>query len=134
MTVDRRLAPGENLDEVLKGFTSIMKFLKTKDPDFNGDIKVLSHFEAGVTPTESELIQTVKGSIEAVTDRTPKVTVMAGSCDMRYFQASEIPTVIYGPGNMELAHQTDEYVEIWQLVLAAKVYALTAMKLLGIRI
>ena len=37
-----------------------------------------------------------------------------------------------GPGNLDMAHQADEYVEIRQLVIAAQVYALTAMRLIGV--
>jgi acetylornithine deacetylase len=31
------------------------------------------------------------------------------------FSASKIPTVVIGPGNIEQAHQPDEYVEVSQL-------------------
>ena len=56
--------------------------------------------------------------------------MMAG-CDMRYFRQQGVDTIVYGPGELSSAHQTDEHVAIEDLVLAAKVYALSAMTLLG---
>jgi acetylornithine deacetylase/succinyl-diaminopimelate desuccinylase-like protein len=50
---------------------------------------------------------------------------------MRYFVEAGIPTVAYGPGDLRLAHAANEYVEVQELLAVAKVYALTAMKLLG---
>jgi succinyl-diaminopimelate desuccinylase len=39
--------------------------------------------------------------------------------------------VAYGPGQLELAHQPDEYCEIADLVNATKVIALAVMELAG---
>jgi len=44
--------------------------------------------------------------------------------DMRVLvNQAKIPTVIMGPGNLAQAHVADEFVEIRQLVDAAKIYA-----------
>jgi acetylornithine deacetylase/succinyl-diaminopimelate desuccinylase-like protein len=41
-------------------------------------------------------------------------------------------TVVYGPGNGALAHQADEYISIEEMVTSTKVFALTAMRYLGL--
>jgi len=38
--------------------------------------------------------------------------------------------IICGPGDAELAHQPNEYVEVAKLVEAAKIFALAAVRLL----
>ena len=40
--------------------------------------------------------------------------------------------VAYGPGQLELAHQPDEYCEIADLVAATKVMALALLELIGV--
>lgn len=42
-----------------------------------------------------------------------------------------IPTVGFGPGNEELAHRVDEYIEVEQLTAAARGYAAIAERLTG---
>lgn len=133
MTIDRRLVPGEDMQKVLGDFSSILESLKKRDTRFSGDIKVLSQYEACVTPAESRLVNMLGESLESVTGRTPGISLMTAGCDMRYFHSAGIPTVIYGPGDLLMAHRVDEYVEIGQLITAAQVYALTAMRLLGMR-
>lgn len=132
MTVDRRLAPGESAQKVLDDFFSILDSLKRCDSKFNGEIKVLSQYDPCITPVESPLAGVLSESLRSITGRTPQISIMAGGCDLRYFHSAGIPTMIYGPGNLDRAHQADEYVEIRQLVIAAQVYALTAMRLIGV--
>lgn len=131
MTVDRRIAPGEVLQRVLQDFSSILARLSEQEHDFAADIKILSQYEACVTPIESHLVDTLRGIIESVTGKEPGISLLMGGCDMRYFHRQGIPTLIYGPGDASLPHQTDENVELTALTTAAKVYALVAMTLLG---
>ncbi len=132
LTIDRRLAPGEEVQKVLGDFSSILESLKKRDPKFSGDIKVLSRYESCVTPMESRLVDVLSESLGSVTGKTPEVSLMTAGCDMRYFHSLGIPTVIYGPGDLSMAHQTNEYVDVGRVITATQVYALTAMRLLGV--
>lgn len=133
MTIDRRLVPGEDIQKALGDFFSILESLKKRNPKFSGEIKVLSQYEACVTPIESRLLNVLGESLRSVTGKPPEISLMTAGCDMRYFHSAGIPTVIYGPGDLPMAHRVNEYVEIGQLITVAQVYALTAMRLLGVR-
>jgi len=53
--------------------------------------------------------------------------------DARLLRDAGIPsTLVYGPGDATLAHTVNEYVSIDDLVAAAKVYAVTAVRFLGL--
>jgi acetylornithine deacetylase/succinyl-diaminopimelate desuccinylase-like protein len=43
----------------------------------------------------------------------------------------DIPMVICGPGNSGMLHQTDEYVDVAELVQASEIYARLARRLLS---
>ena len=45
-----------------------------------------------------------------------------GAADQCFFSAYGIDAVIYGPGDLQMAHQTNEYVELSQLDTALEVY------------
>jgi succinyl-diaminopimelate desuccinylase len=132
MTIDRRLASGEDGQKILADFSAILKSLSNRNPDFKADFEVLSKYEACVTPIKSNPVITVKEVLESVTGKTPGVSIMQAGCDMRYFHAMGIPVVVYGPGDLLKAHQVDESVEMNQLITATQVYASTAMRLLGV--
>jgi len=53
-------------------------------------------------------------------------------CDASFLNAQGIPTVVYGPGDILVAHSVDEYVEIEQLMIATRAYALAAMEWCGL--
>ncbi len=55
-----------------------------------------------------------------------------GVCDATWYEAAGIPCVIYGPGDLRLAHAADEYVEIDEVVAACKTFALLAMEWCGV--
>ena len=132
MTIDRRLAPGEDTDMVLKNFSIIMETLSRKDPYFKGKLKVLSGFNACTVAEDSHFAQVVIGAIKSVAGYQPEISIMKASCDMRYFHWKGIPTLIYGPGKISQAHQTDEYIDLESLLMAAKVYTLIILRLLQV--
>lgn len=56
----------------------------------------------------------------------------AGVCDATWYEAKGIPSVIYGPGDLRLAHAADESVSIAETVAACRTYALLAMEWCGV--
>ncbi len=129
MTIDRRLVPGEDARQVITEFRSILESLKERDPQFSADLKVLIGYNAGCTPVESPLVQVMKQSITDTTGQAPDISLTSGG-DVRYFHGAGIPTVLYGPGDLAMAHKADEYVEIAKLVVTTQVFTLAAMRLL----
>lgn len=56
---------------------------------------------------------------------------LMGVCDTTWLQAFGVPSLVFGPGDIKLAHSADEYVRIDELVLACKTYALLALQWCG---
>jgi acetylornithine deacetylase len=75
-----------------------------------------------------ELTQAVAQAHETITASPAKVCGFLASADATVLAEFGVPTVIYGPGEIAMAHAVDEYVDIDELVLAAKVYALAAIR------
>jgi putative selenium metabolism hydrolase len=63
---------------------------------------------------EQALIQTGIESVPIVFRGCTNANISAGAMD--------IPSLIYGPGNLDLAHKPNEYLDIEELLLSAKVY------------
>jgi two-component system response regulator HydG len=72
-------------------------------------------------------------AVREVLGREARLTASPGTYDQKHVdRIAGVPNcVAYGPGILELAHQPNEYVEIADLVAAAKVMALATLRLLG---
>jgi acetylornithine deacetylase len=52
-------------------------------------------------------------------------------CDAAFLNPQGIPSIVYGPGSLLVAHAIDEFIEIEELVLATKTYALATIDWCG---
>ena len=73
-----------------------------------------------------------RAAVHAVLGRDAAIVCSPGTYDQKHIDriGQLRDCIAYGPGILELAHQPDEYVEIDDLVAAAKVMALAAYALL----
>lgn len=61
------------------------------------------------------------------------ITVSPSNSDFRYFVLNGIPTVWFGPGEINVAHTVDEYLRIDDLIAATKILALTVINWCGVK-
>lgn len=65
-------------------------------------------------------------------DVAPALEGMTYGADMRLLvHQGGMPTVMYGPGDVRLAHKPDEYVPVSDIITVARSLALTAMRYIG---
>jgi len=81
---------------------------------------------------EEEIVRTGVETIQEVTGKKPLLSVFSGFTDSRfYINRCHIPTLIFGPGETDQVHTTDESVEVDALVHGAHIYALIILKFLS---
>ena len=132
ITVDRRVIPGEPVEEADEELEELLDRLRGSDPQLHVELsRFLTAPAMEISPQEKVVIS-VRRAIEAVTGKDPGFHGLSGTCDANYLvNVAGIPTVIFGPGSVSLAHQPDEYVEIEELVEATQILALALFDLLG---
>ena len=62
----------------------------------------------------------------------PPVRGFGGVCDATWYEQAGIPAVIYGPGDLRLAHASDEHVEVDEVITACRTFALLAVEWCGL--
>jgi acetylornithine deacetylase len=86
-------------------------------------------FESGETPTSSPIVRLVGDSHAGVAGERPGIRGITFGADLRLFtRHAGIPTVMYGPGSASVAHTTDEFVPIAEVVTCAKTLARTIVQ------
>jgi succinyl-diaminopimelate desuccinylase len=123
--IDRRTVPGEGrLDDVLDPFRALALDLAEEDPDARIDVEVREWILAAEAPSDSRIAGLAREAIEAETGATPDDVGFTGITDARfYINDAYLPTIILGPGSLSVAHTTNEWVEVDELVAAARIYA-----------
>jgi succinyl-diaminopimelate desuccinylase len=128
--VDRRIVPGEDpeacrreIDEIVQATVAAIDGVSA-EVVFDGEA-----WAASATDPSSPVVRAMIQANHALGLDTEPAGFSAMS-DGRYFTARGVPTIVYGPGNVENAHIADEWVGIDEVISAARAYALAAVALL----
>jgi acetylornithine deacetylase len=89
-------------------------------------------FAPAVTADDDPIVTTLVGAATDVTGSAPAVEGVTYGADMRLLvNVGRIPTVLFGPGDVRVAHMPDEYVPVAELRVAAEALVLTAIRFCG---
>lgn len=81
-------------------------------------------FESGQTPTGHPIVKTLIGCHKSVTKTKADLEGVSYGSDLRLFtNYAKVPTVLYGPGDVQKAHSANEYVKIDEVITTIEVIA-----------
>jgi acetylornithine deacetylase len=90
-------------------------------------------FDPAVTDPTDPIVAAVTGAAAEVTGSAPPVEGVTYGADMRLLvNVGRIPTVLFGPGDVRVAHMPDEYVPIEELRAAAEALVLVVLRFCGV--
>jgi succinyl-diaminopimelate desuccinylase len=130
--LDIRLTPGVEAERVGRELDALVKRVQAAHPGTRVQWEPVTPFRPPTRVKASErLVRAVAESVRQVTGRAPRYGGVPGSTDGTILRSElGIPIVTLGPGPRTIPHQVDEYVEVRELVDAARIYALSALKFL----
>ena len=128
--LDRRYISGETMESVIQEYQEIIDAMKQEDPDFQAEItrtpesvSLLPHPPLETKPGEPIIVATH----EALTDllgREPELKTEYGWTDGALISKyMKIPTVVCGPGDISLAHTSQERISLEDLMKGVEFYA-----------
>jgi succinyl-diaminopimelate desuccinylase len=131
--IDRRTIPGErDQATVLAPFEALAERIRAERPEVDLSFELKLWLEAAETAADSAIADACREAVRAETGAEPIDAGFTGITDARYYiNERSIPTVLLGPGSLAAAHTADEFVEIAELVTAARVFARVFVSFLG---
>jgi succinyl-diaminopimelate desuccinylase len=130
LAIDRRIIPGESIEQVDREIGEIVRRIEGEDPDFKCVWKRVRLYESAEIPVDHEIARVVRKNVKEVTGVYPQPAGIVASTDQRNFiNDAGIPAITWGPG-WGKSHELDEYVEIEKVVDCAKILVLTILDLL----
>ncbi|MBA7555968.1 N-formyl-4-amino-5-aminomethyl-2-methylpyrimidine deformylase [subsurface metagenome] len=91
------------------------------------------YFPSSSVNQDHPLVQACAQAHAISTGEVAKIEGFRAVCDATWLNKKGIPTIIYGPGDLIVAHAENEYVEIKQVMDAAKTYASLIMNWCGLQ-
>ncbi len=132
VTVDVRTIPGQDHAEICAALESVADRIRGSDPRTQVAIEVIEDRPWTETPANDPVVRAVERAYRAVTGREPRYGGVPGATDGTFLHAwAGVPIVTIGPGSRTIPHQADEYVEVGELVEAARLYAAAIVYFLG---
>ena len=131
VSFDRRIIPEETLDEVEAELVSFFDDLQRQDDRLSLEFKVTFKAPPMVVPTDAHICRVVSDAITEVAGAPPTFTVSCGGFETGLFVDRGVQAVTYGPGVEGCAHAAGEHTLLSDLAFAAKVYALTSLRILA---
>ncbi|MCA9859904.1 MAG: ArgE/DapE family deacylase [Thermomicrobiales bacterium] len=130
------MVPGDDPEDVRARFEQCIYDAAAKDPWLQEHPPIIEwvhgQFDPWETPADHPLVEAVRASTEEVTHQPPQFKPITGGVDAAFFvKYAQVPSVTFGPGDMTLAHHTDENVPEDDLVAATKIVALSVLQWCG---
>jgi succinyl-diaminopimelate desuccinylase len=131
-TIDMRTVPGQEHPAILRRIENIIREISQRSPGFRATVKAVNDHVSVETPPSDPIVQKFSA---VVTEMTGRKVVFKGanyfSDAVGFLPVLKLPLILFGPGEPGQAHQPNEQVEVAKLVEAARVFAVTAARLLG---
>ena len=132
-TFDWRLIPEQSVARAKEKILNLCEELKQKEQDFDYEYTTIMEVDPTLVPDDTQVVKAFLESGEAYLKKTMEFSISPGSDDQKYVvkQGNIQQCIVYGPGPLNMAHKSDEYVSIEDMKNAAKIMALSAVRLLG---
>lgn len=109
---DIRTIGGQDTEAIYNHAKEILEELASTVDNFNYELSVEADVKAVSTDMESTLVDAAKTALTN-NDREVSYYAFSGGTDASQFtKAGDYPIIIIGPGDMSMAHQPNEYVDV----------------------
>lgn len=121
VVIDRRIAPGEDLDEVLAELDAVLDELRSDGHELTREPPIV--MLAGVeTATEAAVAQSALAASRTLLGPDVILGGVPYSTDACRLGAADIPWVVMGPGSIDQAHTIDEWIDLNEVERCVGIY------------
>lgn len=132
ITIDRRILPGEDVEAVGRELEGALERARQRRPGLEATLRRLAHFPASEIAADEPIVRALQEASYHIRGAAPAPLGLAGTTDANIMiDPGGIPTAIFGPGDLSVCHKPDEFLLLDELVDAARIFALTILRLVG---
>lgn len=132
LRVERRTLPGETTESVVKEMQSVLDELSSQDEEFVASLKIINLLGAFEESRNATIVEALSRAISAKGMSVKIIGVPYGTDACILKNRAGIPTCVFGPGDIGLAHSADEYIPVPEVVTGAKLFFQTITDFCGV--
>jgi len=134
--IGKRYLPGDSSDAIRAELEEAIALCQSeagvrvslvREPEFDR----VPHPPLEVLPDHA-LPRALSATVAQVRGETPRVGSWGAFTDAALLQAAGVPAIVFGPGDVSLAHTDEEHIPLSEIVVAAEIYALFAAVTCGL--
>ncbi|HEX9438428.1 MAG TPA: M20 family metallopeptidase [Roseiflexaceae bacterium] len=129
--LDIRSLPSMSHTALIAQLRGLMEAVRADHPPYRFDLETIDDRPATEIATDHPLVQAVVSAHQRVYGVAPTYGGVPGSTDGTILARDRgVPVVVYGPGDKLIPHQPDEFVDLDEVIRAARVYIIAALDFL----
>ncbi len=123
ISLDRRVLPTEREEDVTAEIQAAVEGALPAGRGLRAAVRKVRFVPPAVTDPGEAFVRVAEEAAAGVLGRPAAARGFTATCDMTYLvNRAKIPTVILGPGTIEVAHQANEHIEIAEVARAVEMY------------
>jgi succinyl-diaminopimelate desuccinylase len=123
--IDIRTVPGQNYQDITEDLQKIFAKLKQQNSQFEAQVSIVREVGALETDCRCDFVRDFCSAVSI-----SETSAVGFTTDGPHFASLGAPVVIFGPGNPQLAHKLDEYIDIEDVEKAVEYYKNIILKFL----
>lgn len=130
--IDRRTIPGETTVEALSQIEEIVQDLQdSKRVEFKA-IEIMGESDAFEIPIQHRIVSALREAFKIECKMEPKLSGKDATSDAALLFRAGIPTALFGPGQYQVSHTANEFVEIDKVVMGTRILAVACAQLTSV--
>jgi len=131
--LDIRLIPGQSPGEIESKIRAACEAIQAQDGRVSFKVEVLESRAPTATDRNEPVVRVLDRAYRDLTGKEPIYGGVPGSTDGTILNSwAGVPIVTCGPGDIHIPHHIDEWLGLDELIEATRLYALAAMRFLGV--
>ena len=133
LRVERRLIPGETQEDALREIRRLVREVSRDDRNVRANVRLIHHADSMEVDRSTSHVRILYKNAKRLAGRVRIIGVPYWTDAAILVNRARIPTCLFGPGDIKVAHGRNENVKISDVVKAAQIYAETASDYCDIR-
>ncbi|MEX2502272.1 MAG: M20 family metallopeptidase [Trueperaceae bacterium] len=130
--IDVRTVPGQDHDALLAEIQAAARATEAGTPGLTIEVECFASRPWTETAADDPLVSALAAAYPGTIGGPARYGGVPGATDGTFLSAwAQVPIVTVGPGDRTIPHQSDEFVRVPDLILAARLYAAAAVRYLG---
>jgi len=123
LRLERRTLPGESAASVMGEIEGVLRTIKEEDADFNATARSPYDVPPLETQRDEKIVQLLQQTLVEVTGKQAPIIGLPYWTDGAVLaELASIPTCVFGPGDIGVAHSGDEYISVEDVLDSAEIY------------